>query len=254
MTTGPAWAQSGTTSISGRVTDVQGQVIPGATVTVTSAATAATRSGVTNESGLYQFSALPPGVYNLTVELTGFRTARLDKLELRVDLPARADVELEVGSLTETVNVEAHTPLINTVDASIGNTMSQEQIRNLPIEARNVVHLLSLQPGAVFVPINPDDPNRRDDPRYGSVSGSRADQQNVTLDGIDVNDPQLQIGYTSAVRVSQDALQEFRVSTSNYGAEQGRSSGAQVSLVTKSGSNEYTGSRAARRPRATSTS
>jgi hypothetical protein len=242
MTTGPAWAQSGTTSISGRVTDVQGQVIPGATVTVTSAATAATRSGVTNESGLYQFSALPPGVYNLTVELTGFRTARLDKLELRVDLPARADVELEVGSLTETVNVEAHTPLINTVDASIGNTMSQEQIRNLPIEARNVVHLLSLQPGAVFVPINPDDPNRRDDPRYGSVSGSRADQQNVTLDGIDVNDPQLQIGYTSAVRVTQDALQEFRVSTSNYGAEQGRSSGAQVSLVTRSGSNQYTGS------------
>jgi hypothetical protein len=242
MTAGAAWAQSGTASISGRVTDAQDQVVPGATVTATNTATSAARSTVTNDSGLYQLSALPPGVYDLTVELTGFRSARIEKLELRVDLPARADVRLEIGNLTDTVNVEASMPLINTVDASLGNTISEEQIRNLPIEARNVVHLLSLQPGAVFVPINPDDPNRRDDPRYGSVSGSRADQQNVTLDGVDVNDPQLQIGYTSAVRVTQDALQEFRVSTSNYGAEMGRSSGAQVSLVTKSGSNQYNGS------------
>jgi hypothetical protein len=101
------------------------------------------------------------------------------------------------------------------------------------------VHLLSLQPGAVFIPTT--NPNTVD-PRYGSVSGARADQQNVTLDGIDVNDPQLQSAYTSAVRMTQDALQEFRVSTSNYGAAMGRSSGPQVSLVTKSGSNQFKGS------------
>src|SRR3990170_1989929 len=117
--------------------------------------------------------------------------------------------------------------------------MNQQTIERLPVEGRNVVHLLSLQPGAVFIPTANANTV---DPRYGAVAGSRADQQNVTLDGIDVNDPQLQAAYTSAVRMTQEALQEFKVSTSNYGAESGRSSGAQVSLVTKSGTNQYTGS------------
>jgi len=242
-TAGMAWAQSGTASLSGRVTDAQDSVIPGATVTVNSATTGTTRTTVSNESGLYNLAALPPGVYDLTVELTGFRTAKVEKLELRVDLPARADVQLEVGALAEQVVVQGESKLINTSGASLGNTISREQIRALPIEARNVVHLLSLQPGAVFIPVpNFDTLSRRDDPRYGSVSGSRADQQTVTLDGVDVNDSQMQTGYTSAVRVTPDALQEFRVSTSNYGAEFGRSSGAQVSLVTRSGGNDYTGS------------
>src|SRR3990170_5446307 len=117
--------------------------------------------------------------------------------------------------------------------------MNQQTIDRLPVEARNAVHLLSLQPGATFIPTTNANTV---DPRYGSVAGARADQQNVTLDGVDVNDPQLQAAYTSAVRMTQEALQEFRVSTSNYGAESGRSSGAQVSLVTKSGTNQYTGS------------
>jgi hypothetical protein len=242
VSAGAVSAQTGTASVSGRVTDAQGSIIPGATVTVNSTATGTVRSTVSNESGLYSLSALPPGLYDLSVELTGFRTAKIEKLELRVDLPARADVELQVGQLTEAVVVQGESRLINTSDASMGNNMSAEQIRNLPIEARNVVQLLSLQPGAVFVPVNLDDPNKRDDPRYGSTSGSRSDQQNVTLDGIDVNDPQLQTGYTSAVRVTPEALQEFRVSTSNYGSEMGRSSGAQVSLVTRSGTNDFHGS------------
>ena len=117
--------------------------------------------------------------------------------------------------------------------------MSREQIRSLPVEAQNVVHLLSLQPGAIFIPTsNP----ATVDPRYGSVGGARADQQSVTLDGIDVNDPQLATAYTSAIRMTQEALQEFRVSTSNYNAEMGRSSGPQVSLVTRSGTNQFDGS------------
>ena len=107
----------------------------------------------------------------------------------------------------------------------------------LPLEARNVVGLLSLQPGAVYLPHTANT-----DPRSGSVSGSRADQSNVTLDGVDVNDPQFGTAYTSALRVTTDALQEFRVATSNYGADTGRSSAAQVSLVTKSGTNMFHGS------------
>ena len=162
---------------------------------------------------------------------------------------------LALGGVAETVTVTEATPIINTTDASVGQTMNRETIAALPVEARNVVHLLSLQPGAVFIPTtNPE----TTDPRYGSVAGARADQQNVTLDGVDVNDPQLQTAYTSAVRITQEALQEFRVSTSNYGAESGRSSGPQVSLVTRSGTNNYNGSGywfcGAPRRRATSTS
>ena len=110
------------------------------------------------------------------------------------------------------MQVLAETTHINTTDASLGNAISREQIRNLPIEAQNVVQLLSLQPGAVFIPCNANS-GRQEDPRYGSVAGARADQQNVTLDGVDVNDPQIQTAYTSAVRMTQEALQEFRVST-----------------------------------------
>lgn len=233
-------AQSGTAAITGRVTDQQGAIVPGATVTLKSRATGTERVLPTNDSGVYQATSLPPGHYDVTVELVGFRPVRLENVELRVDTTTRmGDVRLEVGTLAESVTVAAETPIMNTVDASVGNTIGEEQIRQLPVEARNVVHLLSLQPGAVFIPTT--NPNTVD-PRYGSVAGSRADQQNVTLDGVDVNDPQLQAAYTSAVRVTQDALEEFRVSTSNYGAEMGRSSGPQVSLVTKSGTNQYNGS------------
>ena len=151
----------------------------------------------------------------------------------------RETVTLEVGGVAETVSVVSETTHLNTTDASVGNVMSREQIRQLPVEAQNVVHLLSLQPGAVFIPTsNP----ATVDPRYGSVAGARADQQSVTLDGIDVNDPQMATAYTSAIRMTQEALQEFRVSTSNYNAEMGRSSGPQVSLVTRSGTNQFDGS------------
>ena len=235
-----AGAQSGTAAITGRVTDQQGAVVPGATVTLKSRATGTVRSLPTNESGVYQATSLPPGHYEMKVELPGFKSVTLENVELRVDTTSKmADVKLELGNLAESVTVNAESPIVNTVDASVGNTIGEEQIRQLPVEARNVVHLLSLQPGAVFIPTT--NANTQD-PRYGSVAGSRADQQNVTLDGVDVNDPQLQAAYTSAVRVTQDALEEFRVSTTNYGAEMGRSSGPQVSLVTKSGTNQYRGS------------
>lgn len=234
---GTLLAQSGTATLAGRVTDPQGNVVPGASVTLTNTATAAPRTVVTNESGLYQFNALPPGVYDLTIELSGFKIVKFQNVELRVDSPVRQDVKLEVGQLTESVTVQGESPVLNTVDASLGNSISEQQIRGLPIEARNVVQLLSLEPGAVFIPnagVN--------DPRNGATNGARADQQTVTLDGVDVNDSQTQQAFTSVLRMTADALQEFKLSTSNYGAEMGRSSGPQVSLVTKSGTNHFTGS------------
>ena len=192
---------------------------------------------------LFRSLALPPGLYSVKAELTGFRTATRDKVELPVDIRTKMDMPMAIGQMSETVEVTSMVSPINTTDASMGNTISGNQIRSLPLEARNVVGLLSLQPGTVYLPSgNKTMTDIRTDPRSGSVSGSRADQSNVTLDGVDVNDPQFGTAYTSALRMTTDALQEFRVSTSNYGADTGRSSAAQVSLVTKSGTNQFHGS------------
>jgi hypothetical protein len=234
-----ARAQAGTAGLSGTVKDSQGAAIPGATVTAANTATGAARSTVSNQQGIYNLPGLPPGTYTVKVELASFKTYQHENVILQVDTTTPLDAVLGIGSVSETVTVTESTPILNTTDASVGQTMSQETIQRLPVEGRNVVHLLSLQPGAVFIPTANANTV---DPRYGAVSGSRADQQNVTLDGIDVNDPQLQAAYTSAVRMTQDSLQEFKVSTTNYGAEAGRSSGAQVSLVTRSGTNEFNGS------------
>jgi hypothetical protein len=237
----PGWAQSGTSSLTGRVVDQQGSVVPGVAVTVTRPATSAERSTVTNDSGVYRFNGLAPGNYVLAVSLSGFRTSRFEDLALPTDTTITQDVELALGAMTEELTVTAEAPLLNTTDASMGNTLDQRAIESLPAEGRSVVELLSLQPGAVYIPFA-QDISDDDDPRYGAVSGARVDQQNITLDGVDVNDPVLASAYTSAVRVTQEALQEFRVSTSNYGADYGRSSGPQVSMVTKGGSNEWHGS------------
>ena len=230
-------AQTGTAALYGTVTDQQGGALPGVTVTITDTASAVTRSTVSDASGGYQFLALPPGTYNIKIELTGFRTAIRSNVALPVDVRTKMDVPMEIGQMAETVEVTSVVSPLNTSDASMGNVITGNQVRALPLEARNVVGLLSLQPGAVYLPNTTNT-----DPRSGSVSGSRADQSNVTLDGVDVNDPQFGTAYSSALRVTTDALQEFRVTTSNYGADTGRSSAAQVSLITKSGTNSFHGS------------
>ena len=244
---GLAAAQAGTAAISGSIKDQQGGALPGVTVTATNAATGLIRSTTTSETGSYQMLALPPGTYDVKAELTGFRTAIREKLVLPVDVTTRFDVQLGIGTLTETVNVTTEVSPINVTDASLGNVISGAQVRALPLEANNVNGLLSLQPGAVYVPNAQVSDSRTGavlniDPRSGAVSGARADQSNITLDGIDVNDPQFGTAYASALRMTLDSLQEFRVSTSNYGAEAGRSSGPQVSLITRSGTNAFHGS------------
>ncbi len=232
-----AAAQGGTSGLVGTVADQQAAAIPGAMVILTSAATGAVRETVTGPAGGYQFLSLPPGTYTLRVELEGFRTVLAEGLQLTVDTTQRLDVKMEIGGIAETVQVTAETTVVNTTDSSLGNVIAGTQIRELPLEGRNVVGLLSLQPGVVYVP-----PTAVTDARSGAVSGARADQSNVTLDGIDVNDNQFQDAFTSVLRVTLDSVQEFRVTTSNYGADQGRSSGAQVSLVTRGGTNVYQGS------------
>ncbi len=227
--------QSGTTTVFGKVSDASGAVVPGAKVTAKNISTGAARETVTDGTGNYRLASLAPGKYDLKVEMAGFRTATEKQMELLVNTTTEYNFQLQVGAASEVVEVSAAAEKLNTSDASIGNAFSEQQITNLPLEGRNVVGLLSLQPGAVFVPTD------YTDNRQGSISGSRGDQTNVTLDGVDVNDPN-GYAYSSALRTTLDSTQEFRVTTTNYGADQGRSSAAQVTLVTKGGTNEFHGS------------
>ena len=229
-----AYAQSGSSTVQGTVKDPQGNLVSGATVTLTDPAKNFSRTQQTNADGAYTFTAIPPGTYKLDVTAPGFKTATASGLVALVDTPTVRDVQLEIGAVSETVDVtSAAEAAINTSDASLGNSFERKRIVELPLNANNVVGLLSLQPGVT---------------RSGFVNGGRADQSNITLDGVDVNEQQdgLDVvtdeAFASVLRVTRDSLQEFRVTTTNPNAEQGRSSGAQVSLVTRSGSNQWHGS------------
>ncbi len=235
-----AWAQVGTTSIRGVVTDKTGAAIVGAHVTLVSSAQAIQRDMQTNQAGEYEILALPPGTYTLTVESANFRKFEHKNIQLLVNSPATVNATLEIGATTETVEVSAQAVALNTTDASLGVAFGENQIKQLPLEGRNVPDLLSLQAGVLYTG-NRADINTDVDTRNGAVNGSRSDQSNVTLDGIAVNDAGGH-AFTSVLPVTLDSVQEFRVTTTNYNADQGSSSGAQVALVTKSGTNNFHGS------------
>jgi hypothetical protein len=241
---GAAWAQD--TALGGAVTDPTGALIPGATVTITNEATRAVRTTTTGEDGRYLITQLDPGHYKVEVKSAGFKTAVRESLDVPIGLTSRFDIMLQVGEVTETVTVESDTARVNTTDASLGNPLSREQVLRLPSLNLDPAGLLSLQTGVTFIGGKADNPGGYSgttdmDTRTGSVSGSRSDQTNITLDGADVNDPQNGFAFTSTLRSTQASLQEFRVTTTNYNADQGRSGAAQVQLVTRSGSNEIHG-------------
>lgn len=243
-----AFAQTAASSVSGTVTDAQGNVLTGATVVLSNPEKNFTRTQTTNESGIYAFNAIPPDTYTLEVSAAGFKKAVLKDVQALISKPTETNVQLEVGGLAETVTVTAggNESLINTQDASLGNNIVSRQITQLPLEARDVNSLLTLQPGTT---------------REGYVAGARADQSNVTLDGVDINEAQTnQVGSPkggeaantmrafsespdagTVLRLSGEAIEEFRVTTTNPNATFGRSSGAQISLITKSGSNNFHG-------------
>jgi len=244
-----AIAQQGTSSVRGIVKDPQGNVVAGATVTLTNLGTNTSRTTTTTDSGAYSFDFIQVGDYRLEVGATGFKKAVVTDVHALVSKPTSVDVALEVGNVSESVTVAAGPGevLINRDDATLGNNFINKQITQLPLEARNVVSLLTLQPAVT---------------REGYVSGARSDQSNVTLDGVDINEAQTnQIGAASGVassdatesdisnltspstgtviRLNAEAVEEFRVTTANANASQGRSSGAQISLVTKGGGNDF---------------
>ena len=243
------WSQTGTSTVRGTVTDPQGRVIPDATLTLTNIANNAPRTVKSSDGGTFTFDFLPPGEYRLEAEAPGFKKRVENNVRALIGKPTEANVQLEVGTVGEVVEVRAATEnLVNTQDATLGNNFISQQITQLPLEARNLVDLLSLQPGAT---------------REGYVTGARADQSNVTLDGVDINNAQtanvnvpatnnsLVIGQLDTdrgnitsgpvLRLNSEAIEEFRVTTANGNANQGRSSGSQVNLVTKAGTNNWHG-------------
>jgi hypothetical protein len=246
-----AWAQTGTSSVVGTITDPQGRPVAAAKVTLTNVATNATRSAQSSGTGAYLFDLIAPADYRLEVEAKGFNKEVVDNVRALIGRPTETNVQLSVGAMNQVVEVKANLQdaVINTQDATLGNVIESVQITQLPLEARNLVDLLSLQPGST---------------REGYVTGSRADQSNVTLDGVDINNAQtgnaevprttnnLVIGQLDTdrhnittgpvLRLNTEAIEEFRVTTANGNANQGSTSGAQINLVTKTGSNTWHGS------------
>lgn len=234
------FCQISATSLRGTVTDPSGSAVSGATVVLASAETKTERTATTGPEGEYQFLSLPPGTYVLSVTASGFSRQEQSGLHLLVNTPATANVRLKIGQVSESVNVSSEIEALNTVDASIGNSFGETQVKQIPLEGRNVPDLLSLQAGVAYTGNRPDI-QKDQDTRSGAVNGARSDQSNVTLDGVDVNDQGNGYAFTSVLPVTLDSVQEFRVTTTNYNADQGVGSGAQVALITKSGTNTLHG-------------
>ena len=233
-----SFAQNSVSSLRGNVTDPAGAQVTGAQVVAENKGTSFTVSCATTSRGEYQFQQLPSGHYTISVTAQGF-AAQLKHAELLVNQPATVNFSLSLQSVNTMVEVSEGASALNQVDASMGDAVNNATIQALPMEGRNVPELLSLQPGVLYLG------NLRDqshDSRDGASAGGRSDQGNVTLDGVDNNDHVRGYAFTGVLRSTLDSVQEFRVTTVGSGADTGRSSGAQVSLVTKSGSNAFHGS------------
>jgi Carboxypeptidase regulatory-like domain len=229
-----------TTSLTGTVTDPTGAVVPSATISIANVQTGAQRDVTSDNQGRYTIPQLTPGTYKLSARASGFSDVVINNLELLVNQPATVPITFEkVGTTTTTVTVEATGVQVNTTDASLGNAISTQAIIEMPMYARNVAGLLAFQPGVTsfgsFGAQNLDY-------RSGSVNGGKSDQSNITLDGADVADQNTRAAFTSVLRVTLDSVEEFRTVTTNGDAATGRGSGADIQLVTKSGTNDIHGS------------
>jgi len=229
-----------TSGVKGIVTDPNGAVVTGATVKLTNTKTGVEQSTTTSDQGAYSFVKVAPGTgYQLTITAQGFQTLMVTDLALGVGTSETHNAQLTVGEVNTTVSVTSTgEATLNTTDASIGNQIDQRRLTELPIQLRNSpAALLGLQPGVVGNNVGTGTTNR-----VGSVTGSRADQGNITIDGIDANDQATGQAFATVGNAPIDAIQEFRAVTTNPGASEGRSSGGQIELVTKSGSNGFHGS------------
>src|SRR5262249_27651603 len=214
-----------TSAVTGVVTDTTGAAISGAEVKLTDTKTATEQSTRTNEQGVYSFVKAAPGSgYKLTFTAQGFDSVVMTNVSLGVGITETYNAQMSVGQVTNTVTVTSSgEATLNTTDASLGNVISQRRLHDLPIQIRNSpAVLIGLQRGVVGSDVGTGATNR-----VGSVTGSRADQGNIVLDGIDVNDQATGQFAATVGNAPIDSIQEFRTVTTNPGASEGRSSGGQ---------------------------
>lgn len=231
-----SFAQSGTSGIRGTVSDQNGATVAGAAVMLTNPETGFSRTVTSGSDGGYNFLGIPPATYRIEIQASGFKKLVSSNVQALVDSAVNLNLALETGDVSAVVDVTSNTidSIVNTQDASLGNNFVPAQITQLPTGLRRVADLLTLQPGVT---------------REGYVGGGRSDQANILLDGVDINDQQdggratqFQTSQFTVLRATTESVEEFRITTTNGNANQGRSSGAQVSLVTKSGTNSLRGS------------
>src|SRR5437867_209204 len=230
------FAQSITGAISGVVIDPSDAVVSGVNVRLTSSATGAERTATTNEAGRFFFGSLQPGGYKLSIEAQGFR--RLEQTGINVSAAETLrlpDLKLEVGQVSDSVQVRAQAAIVQTQTAERAGTLTTSQVQNLAIRGRNITSLVSLLPGVVDL----DDPENLAINWNFNVQGNRRNTNNLTIDGATVN--AIGNNFNSVVSVSMDAVAEVKVLLSNYQAEYGRLSGANIQVVTKSGTKEFHG-------------
>src|SRR5262245_7454766 len=234
-------AQAPTGDISGVVSDPSVALVPGVTVTLTNPATNAVRTALTNEAGLYVLRAIPPGLYNLKAELSGFRAVERKNIEVQVGSANRIDVTLEIGEVNSIVEVSGGAPVLQTETASVGTVIENRRIVELPLNGRNYLQLASLIPGATTNgPSSSQGRQRMGGQRNNfslNVAGQRVHYNHYSLDGVENTDLNFN---TYMLLPSVDALEEFKVESGIFVAESARP-GAQINAATKSGSNAYHG-------------
>src|SRR3954471_8926584 len=232
----PLAAQTDTGTIDGRVVDAQKSAVPGATITARNTATGLTRTTASSGNGTFHFEALPAGPYDVSSELQGFSKQLKAGVVVEVGRQTSVDFAMAVGNLTETVSVTAEAPLIQTTKSDVGQVITTELIENIPMNGRKFQDLSLLVPGTR--PSNYYDPTKTEvgGISYGGLTGRSV---NITVDGGDNND-----GVVRGLlqQFSEDAIQEYKVTTGRYSAEFGRSTGGVVNVITKSGTNQLHGS------------
>ncbi len=229
-----SWCQITTSRVDGVVTDASGGVIPAAKVALTNAETQFTDYTMTNESGLYVFPQVPAGGFWISIEAAGFKMAKINGIKVDVNVPRTVDVRLEVGAVTQNVEVSAEIAgvLINAANSEINTVVDRAQIESLPLRGRNPIEFALMQAGVT---------GRGDSSRDASVNGTRGTYQNLTLDGVNNQDNYIRTAsFLGIIPVRESFVEEFNITTSNSDPDAGIGSG-QTKIVTRSGGSEYHG-------------
>lgn len=228
-------------SVVGTVTDSSGGAVPQAKVTLTNLGTSDRRDGQTDDSGSYQFINLVPGQYKVEIEKAGFRRFVREPITVEVQSAVRIDVPMQIGDVTQVVEVQAQTPLLQTEDASLGQVVESRKVLEMPLNGRNVFGLVALVPGVVPGGQSGTTPTGANPFAWGNfqIGGGQSNQSASYIDGAPVNAIYSNL---TALVPTQDAIQEFRVQTNNLGPEFGHLAGGAINLTTKSGTNSFHGS------------